>query len=156
MRLKLSRDSWKLNSGSVFFSSSFQAYHAPHSCRAANNDLSVPWVASLGSGNGFVPFEDAPIADDAVQDKSVTPRELLGCLTGSKDTHSALLRVGEGADHQQRALDVEFRDARAVGRNVGWGLRPNVVSGFVEQHVFHNDLPQWTERQSYQDLLSQP
>src|SRR5213082_2518734 len=62
-----------------------------------------------GAGDRLVPLAHGPAAHHAVEDEGVTLGEGFSGLAGREDCHrSLLLRVGEGADHQQRALTLEL------------------------------------------------
>ena len=51
----------------------------------------------------FQPFADLPVLDDTVEHEWIVGGESLRGFASREDSHRALARVGERADHQQGA-----------------------------------------------------
>jgi hypothetical protein len=79
--------------------------------------------ASSWAGEDLVPLADVPGADQTAEDERVLPDELLGRLATGEDGHRpVLLRVAEGADHQQVAAAVEGIESGPVCGEMGGAL----------------------------------
>jgi hypothetical protein len=87
---------------------------------------------------GLVPLSDGPASHDAMLYEWVRLDEPLGRLAVGEDPHRPARRcIVERADHQKMSVSVELLPQSPVGFDVQGNLGAEVITGFVEENVFH-------------------